>query len=241
MGHADEIAELLSAGVVACLPDVRGTGESRPDDDSCGRSSSSTSLSSSELMLGQTLLGARVRDVRSVLRFLRSRSDVDAQRIALWGDSFAKPNARGANLVVPLDAAEPHLAEPLGGLAALFTALFEEDIQTVAARGSLVGFHTLLDSPLCHVPQDVIVPEALTAGDLCDVAAVLAPRCLRLSELVDGQNRQVTDTQLAAEFGRAIAAYKSVETPDRLTLGSNQPPPASIARWLVASLKTTRP
>ena len=157
------------------------------------------------------------------------------------GESFAKPNACDANLVVPLDAAEPHLAEPLGGLAALFTALFEEDIQTVAARGSLVGFHTLLDSPLCHVPQDVIVPEALTAGDLCDVAAVLAPRCLRLSELVDGQNRQVTDTQLAAEFGRVIAAYKSVETPDRLTLGSAQQPPTSIAQWLVASMKATRP
>ena len=239
--RADEIAELLSAGVAVCLPDVRGTGETIPGDDSRGRSSSSTSLSSTELMLGQTLLGARVRDVRSVLRFLRSRSDVDAQRIALWGDSFAKPNACSANLAVPLDATQPHLSEPLGGLAALFTALLEDDIQAVVARGSLVGFHTLLDSPFCHVPHDILVPEALTAGDLCDVAATLAPCFLRLSELVDGQNRQITDTQLAAEFGRVTEAYKTAQSPNRLTLESTQQPPTSIAKWLVASLNVTRP
>ena len=239
--RADEIAELLAAGVVVCLPDLRGTGETLPGDDSRGRGSSGTSLSSSELMLGQTLLGARVRDVRSVLRFLRSRSDVDSRRIALWGESFAKPNARDANLAVPLDATQPQLAEPLGGLVALFTALFEEDIQAVAVRGSLVSFHALLESPFCHVPHDVIVPEAHTAGDLSDVAASLAPRFMRLSDLVDGQNRQVTDTQLAAEFGRVTDEYNAAKTPDHLTLGNSPQSPMSIPQWLVASLKATRP
>ena len=239
--RADEIAELLSAGVVVCLPDLRGTGETIPGDDSRGRGSSGTSLSSSELMLGQTLLGARVRDVRSVLRYLKSRSDVDAKRIALWGDSFAKPNAREANLAVPLDATQPQLAEPLGGLAALFTALLEDDIQAVAVRGSLVSFHTLLDSPFCHVPHDVIVPEALTAGDLSDIAAVLTPRFLRLSESVDGQNRVVSDARLTAEFGRVTDAYKAAQSPNRLTLETAPQAPMSLAKWLVESLKVTRP
>ncbi len=239
--RAAEIAELLSAGVAVCLPDLRGTGETIPGDDSRGRGSSGTSLSSSEMMLGQTLLGARVRDVRSVLRYLRSRSDVDPRRIALWGDSFAKPNASDANVAVPLDATQPQLAEPLGGLAALFTVLFEDDIQAVAARGSLVSFHTLLDSPFCHVPHDILVPEALTAGDLTDVAATLAPRFLRLNEPIDGRNRIVSDTHLTTEFGRVTQAYKATKTPDRLTLGNSPLPSTSIAQWLVTSLKATRP
>lgn len=239
--RADEIAELLAAGVTVCLPDLRGTGETLPGDDSRGRGSSGTSLSSSELMLGQTLLGARVRDVRSVLRYLKTRSDIDLKRVALWGDSFAKPNSRDTNLAVPLDVTQPQLAEPLGGLAALFTALWEDDIHAVAARGSLVSFQTLLDSPFCHVPHDIVVPEALTAGDLCDVAATLAPRSLRLSESVDGQNRVVSDSQLTAEFGRVTDAYNSAKTPDRLTLEISPQAPTSIANWLVTSLKVTRP
>src|SRR4030095_6368292 len=51
------IAELLKGDVAICLPDVRGTGETRLGL-ARGRTSEDTSLSSSELMLGKTILGA---------------------------------------------------------------------------------------------------------------------------------------------------------------------------------------
>src|SRR5262249_37160640 len=160
--------------------------------DSRGRSSPGTSLSSSELMLGQTLVGARLRDLRSVLQFLHGRTDFDPARLALWGDSFASVNSEDRNLAVPLDAQNlPGQAESLGGLRALLGALFEDHVRSVYVQGGLVGYHTLLHSPFCYVPHDVIVPGALTAGDLSDVAAALAPRALRLTGLVDGLNRRV--------------------------------------------------
>src|SRR5262245_16648591 len=104
----EELAGLLEAGVMVCLPDVRGTGETRPAGELRGpptgsmaavaRNSACTLLANEELMLGQTLLGARLRDLRSVLRHLRARDDVDGRRIALWGDSFAAVNPDAANL-----------------------------------------------------------------------------------------------------------------------------------------------
>src|SRR6185369_10164004 len=123
-----------------CLPDLRGCGETRPGDDR-GRRSSATSISASELMLGQTMLGSRLKDLRTVLAFLRQNPEIDARRIALWGDSFAPMNARDRNLKVPLDAAEfPDQSEPLGHLLALLGGLFEEDIAVIAsARGGLWG------------------------------------------------------------------------------------------------------
>src|SRR5262249_12317109 len=78
------LAELLRDGVAVCLPDLRGTGETQPAGDTRGRSSVSTSLSATELMLGQTLLGARLRDLRAVLRYLRSRPEVEPPRVGLW-------------------------------------------------------------------------------------------------------------------------------------------------------------
>jgi hypothetical protein len=153
-----------------------------------------TDYSSSELMLGETLVGQRVRDLRSVLQYLRSRKDVDSASVALWGDSFAPVNPAGKDLAAPLDAAKlPPSSEPLGGLVVLFTALLEneKDVRAVYSHRSLVSFQSLLESPYVYVPHDVIIPGAISAGDLPLVAQALAPRKVRLVGQVDGQNRLV--------------------------------------------------
>jgi hypothetical protein len=140
--------------------------------------------------------------------------------VALWGDSFSPPNPKGRDLAVPLGVDEfPDLAEPLGGLLALFGGLFEDDVRAVAVRGGLTGYHSLLQSQFCYVPHDALVPGALTAGDLCDVAAVLAPRPLRLESLVDGLNRKVPDDVLARTQGPVLAAYRVLDAEPNLQLG----------------------
>ncbi|MFN0018155.1 MAG: acetylxylan esterase [Pirellulaceae bacterium] len=191
--RAAAIAELLESGIAVCLPDVRGTGESGPNDGR-GRNSSMTDYSSSELMLEETMVGARVRDFRSVLQYLRTRKDMDAGRIALWGDSFAPVNPVGKDLAAPLDAANlPPSSEPLGGLVVLFTALLEneKDIRAVYSRRGLVSFHSLLESPYVYVPHDVIIPRAIMVGDLPLVMDALSLRKIRIVGQVDGLNRLV--------------------------------------------------
>ncbi len=189
--RAVEIAALLKGGAIVCLPDLRGTGETRPGS-SRGRSSEATDLSATEFMLGRTMVGLRVRDLRSVLKYLRSRGDVDAKRLALWGDSFVESNPPDRRFAVPLELDDsPRIAEPMGGLVALLGALFEEDVRAVHARGGLASYRSTLESPFLYVPHDAIVPGALTAGDLGAVVAALAPREVRQEALVDGLNRRV--------------------------------------------------
>jgi dienelactone hydrolase len=224
------ITDILEAGIAVCLPDLRGTGETKPDDGR-GRASSATSLSSAELMLGQTALGARLRDLRSVLRYLRTRPELDGRRIALWGDSFAARNGRDKNLAVPLDAAESlPLAEPLGGLVVMLGALFEDDVRAVSARGGLAEFQSLLESPFIYVPHDIIVPGALSAGDLCDIAAALAPCPTQLADLVDGQNRGMTAEEAALAFAPVNATYGPQAASTMLLMGSGADSPA---KWLI--------
>src|SRR5207245_217593 len=98
--------------------------------------------------LGQTLVGSRLRDLRAVLKHLRGKKDIGAERIALWGDSLAPVNPADRDLKVPLDAEQrPDIAEPLGGLLALFGALYEDDVKAVYVRGGLTGYRSVLDSP----------------------------------------------------------------------------------------------
>jgi dienelactone hydrolase len=231
--HSRPIADLLQGGVAVCLPDLRGTGETRPGD-ARDRTSSATAISSSELMLGQTLVGSRLRDLRAVLRYLRSRGDLDAARIGLWGDSFAAANPEGRDLAVPLDAKKgPDLAEPLGGLLALLGALFEDDVRAVYAGGGLTGYESVLRSPFCYLPHDVIVPGALTVGDLCDVAAALAPRPLHLERLVDGLNRRTDADTLRKTYESTQEVYRAAGADKRLVIETAQ---TSAATFFLAEL-----
>ena len=89
--RSETIARLIQAGITVCLPDVRGTGETR-EGTSRGRTSGDVNHSVNMQMFGETIVGQRLRDLRSVLRYLRDRDDLDATTVALWGDSFVAPN-----------------------------------------------------------------------------------------------------------------------------------------------------
>ena len=224
------MAALLKAGTTVCLLDLRGTGETDPGDDR-GRRSSASSLSSSELMLGQTLVGARLRDLRQVVRYLRARDDVDPNRVILWGDSFAETNAADRNFVVPRGISDrPHQSEPVGGLLALLCALFDEKIDAVYVHGGLTGFHDVLVSPFCCLSHDVVIPGVLTTGDLCDVAAAIAPRRLRLDSLVDGSNSRTSIDRVRRAYEPAAKRYRLADATDEFDITDEG---RSIAEWLL--------
>jgi len=235
--RSESIALWLDGGAAVCLLDVRGTGETKPRDGSRRHNGALAGFSAAEWMFGQSLVGSRLREVRSVLRYLRRRADLDAGRVGLWGDSFAPTNPEGRDLTVPLDADPfPDQAEPLGGLLAYFGALFEDDVRAVHVRGGLTGFDSLLQSQFCYVPHDALIPGALTVGDLCDVAASLAPRPLRMEGLVDGLDRAVKADAMARIMEPARTAYRSLGALPRLHLGEGNAPSLSAARWLLQQL-----
>ncbi len=215
--RADELAAYLKKGTAVALVDLGGM-SNQPPGPGRGRQSSATSVASSELMLGGTMLGRYLRRLEEALLVLRWLDGIDPDRVSLWGDSFAKVNSPTARVEVPLDAPQPHLAEPLGPILALLGALFDEKVHSVRVRGGLVGYSSLLDSPFVHVPYDVIVPGVLTVADLADVTAALAPRPVRLEGLVDGLNRKVSARDAERIYAPARAAYREARAADRLQI-----------------------
>ncbi len=219
-----ELSELLRRNVAVCLADVRGTGE-------IGRERA-TSDAATELMLGNTAMGARLKDACTVLRYLSTRTDVDAKRVGLWGDSFTETNPR--NLVLDQSLMQKpgpqaiQQADPLGSLLALFVALYENDVRAVAARGGLVSYSSMLQDRFCYVPQDVVVPGILETADVGDLVSALAPRAVLLEGLVDGRNRRLT----AAE---ASAQLQATPSGTRVLLRA-EPAEPPLAAWMAAQL-----
>ena len=232
--RADAVSTWFEAGYAICLPDVRGFGETNMGG-SHGPRSIGTTLSCRDQVLGQTLLGSRLRDLRSVLLFLRARRGLD-EKISLWGDSLAALNPPERSEVVPYGVDNPNVqAEPSAGLLVLLTALFEDNVSAVYARGTFASFRSLLDSQFLYVPHDSVVPGALTVSDVADIAAALVPRPLRVECPVDGLNRRIPSDTIAEAFAPASQAYHLANASKQFSLhviGQDD-----SAMWLLNQIK----
>jgi hypothetical protein len=228
--RSEEIEALLKGGVAVCLIDVRGTGEIGP-----------ASEANNALALGQTVLGEQLRDLRTVLAYLEGRGDASPHRVGLWGDSFTPPNPDRLYLdETPLWRIGPQIeqeAEPLGGLLALLGCLYDDNVQTAAVQGGLVSYLSILDDSFAYVPQDVIVPGILEAGDVAEVASALAPHPLLLQGLVDGRDRLVPARDIENQMAPVYAAYRSAG-PGALSIrpGDNA---SKISNWFLDHLSNT--
>lgn len=224
--RSEEIETLLKGGVAVCLIDVRGTGET-------GSASPNTAL-----VLGDTLLGERLKDLRTVLVYLASRTDVNPQQVGLWGDSFSPPNPD--HLMVdetPLWRVGPQIeqeAEPLGGLLALLGSLYENNVQTVAVKGGLASYLSILDDSFEYVPQDVIVPGILEVGDVAEIASVFAPHPLLLEAMVDGRDQLVPLGELKSQLAPVYQSYGG-DSSAALSIRAEEKPP-EFADWFLTHL-----
>lgn len=195
--RSQQISQLLKQGYTVCLPDVRGTGEIKAGD-SRDRSSGDGNRSVHLLLFGDTILGQRVQDVQTVLRFVKDLAVVGGKgNVILWGDSFTNPNPAETDFDVPRDVGRrPTQPEPLGGLLATFTALYStNDVHSLYINRGLTEFASALDSPHVLLPHDTVVPWALRAGDLMDVLAAIG-KPVHLANMTDALNRSVSDEKV---------------------------------------------
>ena len=83
--------------------------------------------------------------------------------------------------------------------------------EAVVARGGLVSYRSVLDSPFVHVPHDALPLDVFRSADMPDVWAHLAPKPLRLEGLVDGTNRRVTGDRLDKALRPVKEAYAKAD------------------------------
>lgn len=222
-GRWNELLENLKAGASVLVPDLRGTGETSPSVDE-SYLGDETSLNGYGLRIAHPLIGMRVRDALSCAAYLRSRGDVDAQRIAIVGDSLAKTNP--AEIRQPRIETDPGLeplyrAESLGPTVALLAFVLDERVGRCELRGVLASYASVCERPYFYHPFAAFVPGILQHFDVADLCAACAPRSLHLEDPVNGRNQLLTAGEAARVFASPFKADKdwkwgafSVSCPD---------------------------
>jgi hypothetical protein len=147
-------------------------------------------------MLGRTLLGGQLRDLRAAWRHLRARPDIARNELVVIGGCGVTPLAAGATFSFPrrIDSRPPEV-QPNAALLALLMALYEVDVAAAHARHGLVNYRSVLASPFVQVPLDSILPGVFSAGDIQDLVAALQPRVVDLDATVDGAGRLIQPDQ----------------------------------------------
>jgi len=92
-------------------------------------------------------------------------------------------------------------SEPLGALLAVLGAVADPQLKAVYARGGLLNFASVMDSPFVQIPHDVVVPGILETGDVESARDEL----LRVAPAtpLEPAESGLTDQELDDAFARA--------------------------------------
>jgi hypothetical protein len=100
----------------------------------------------------------------------------------------------------------------------LHAAVFESAIQKVALIEPLVSFGSIVMNRYYNVPFVDTVPNALTAYDLPDLEACLAPRALMLVNVRDHLSMPVSQAINDQDLGVVRKAYAAAGAQSALTI-----------------------
>ena len=211
-----EIEWLVRQGYAVLAPDLPGVGEIGPAEAPAGRRSLTAFLGA---QTGRSIVGIRAGDIARCVRYLESRPGIDGRRIVAV--------ARGP-MTIPL----------------LHAAAFNDSIGRIALIEPLVSFESVVMNRFYNTDFPDTVANALTAYDLPDLAAALAPRPLLIVGPQDQLGAPAEKDQVERELRVVRAAYAHSGAAARFSTTSweaFQGPDEVLSEWLRSDQKPLRP
>jgi len=201
MEPGGEIKQLLEAGYTVMAADLLNTGELKADNfrgDSYMKDVAYNLVYGSSLV-GKSLAALQTEDLYYLMDFARKRTDIDSNRITAI--------AEGQTCIPLLH----------------YTAL-NDDIQRLILRKPLTSWKDLVATrEYDHQHTYTIVPGAFPAYDLPVLAAMIAPRELRIYDPVRASGKALAQDEWIESYERVHAAFRNKGNVDNfsVTTGDN--------------------
>ena len=178
--------ELLDAGWQVVVPDLRATGETRPNSNAIAGAPDHNAAEHG-IWIGRPLLGQWLTDVQAVLDWM---SPTPQKILPLVGIGWASVVALGAS------------------------ALFSDRISAVATIEGPITL--LTDSPYAAgTSMGVLAPGLLHVGDIPHIAALTAPRRLFVIDGISPVGGKVRNIDLEETFAFTRRVYSVMQAKDR--------------------------
>ncbi|MFC1718236.1 alpha/beta hydrolase family protein [Candidatus Poribacteria bacterium] len=190
-----EIEWFVKKGFAVLAPDLIGTGETGPGrfkgDAYIGEVSYNVWFQS--ILIGRSIVGVRAGDVVGLARYMEGRKDItDGISIVARGEMCP---------------------------AALHAAAFENSIHKIALIEPLISYKSIVMNRY-YSPRLIpgTVAGSLTAYDLPDVAACIAPRKLLMVNVSDHEKERVDEDAIKTELAVVHSAFSAAEAPENIKI-----------------------
>lgn len=209
------IERLVKKGFIVAAPDVIGVGETE------NAVAKGYAISYTAVLIGRSVVGIQAGDIVRVVNYLKGREEVDQNNIGAVANG---------EMCLPL----------------LHAAAFDPSIKNLTMTGSLISYRTVAMNRLysigltkrpgggTHHPYDIDftwgIAKVLTAYDLPDLVAAIAPRKVALAGLVDQNLKPASDELIREEMRFPLEAYRSEDASTRIKIAS-ETDAAALITW----------
>ncbi|HEX4951370.1 MAG TPA: acetylxylan esterase [Blastocatellia bacterium] len=202
-----EIESLVRGGMIVLAIDLRGLGETREEADRIWNPFGTFDSAMTALLSGKTLVGLRAQDVVSVVDVLVARNDVEGESLLVYGKGAA-------------------------AVAVLHAAAADERIKRVTLEEMLVSYDAVSVWKIHQQIFSDIVPGALAAYDLPDLAMTLAPRSLTILNAVNPRRKLMVLTDVKAQYQNIQKAFALAGASQSLVIAERKPG-QKLSKWLL--------
>lgn len=195
VGAGGRCEELVKAGNRVLAIDLRGMGETAPSPPSAkpGQFGNSWRETFISLHLNRPLLGQRVHDLLAVVEFIDQKVGKHLTGIEVVGVGSYGP-------------------------IALHAAALDPRIKKVTLDHSVISWSAVTRTPINYDQLSAVVPGALTAYDLPDLAALIAPRPLQILAPIDPAYKPLEQKGLDEAWQSAHTIYEKKNAGKQLIL-----------------------
>ena len=183
-----DIETFVLGGYVVLAPDLRGLGETSSLQDINGsdfpRYFGQWNSAMTALLISESLVGMRVKDILQGVGLLAARSEVDSSRI--YG-----------------------LGKQEGGVPLLFAAALDDRIQRLALEETLVSYTAGVNQRLHRRVLENVVRGALRSFDLPDLVSSMTPRPVWLVNAAGPLGQQLPLPAVTRAYAGAAKVYEA--------------------------------
>ncbi len=202
-GTDGDIVQLVKSGMMVLAIDTRGTGETRPAQNSeqpneLYRFFGHYDSAMTALLVGRTLVGMRAEDIFRGVDLLLSRPEVDGEKVFGFGVGTA---------CLPL----------------LHEAVLDERIKKIVLEGMLVSFESVVTHRIHRNVFDSVIPGVLKAYDLPDLVAAVAPRAVWIVNATGPMGKRVGLGEVRSEYARSVEAFKALDAESAIRIAMRNP------------------
>ena len=186
---APQAEQLVKSGMVVLSLDARGFGETQVNADVNSKEFDhyfgDFRDAMTALLVGKTMVGMRALDVTRGIDLLSARSDIDRDKIYVYGKNG-------------------------GAVPALYAAVLDRRIRKLVLEGMLSSYNSIVENKIHRQVFESVVPGALKFYDLPDLVATLAPRKVSIVSSTDPLGHDLSANEVRKEYGRALEAYRQM-------------------------------